>query len=312
MMKIAGVREVSVRAPGKVNLQLTVGEPDERGMHPLATVFQAVSVYEEVTAHLTTSGSGITISVSGRDADRVPTDATNIAHQAALQIARATGVVNRDGEPDIHLHIEKEVPVGGGMAGGSADAAATLVACNELWRTHLSQTKLDEIGAELGADVTFCMHGGMAVGTGYGERLAPVLSAGEYFWLFVLDSEPISTGAAYRELDERERQIPDPLVVRSELMAALRSGDPAAVGAELRNDFQELALEARPELRKIFEFAEENLAAGAVVSGSGPTVAILAPSLWYQRELKAAFSDAGVGGELVTAHGPVHGARVVC
>src|SRR5690625_7928527 len=103
MMKIAGVREVSVRAPGKVNLQLTVGEPDERGMHPLATVFQAVSVYEEVTAHLTTSGSGITISGAGRDADRDATDATNIAHQAGLQLARATGVVNRDGALDRHV-----------------------------------------------------------------------------------------------------------------------------------------------------------------------------------------------------------------
>ncbi len=311
MMKIAGIPEVTVRAPGKVNLELTVGAPDEQGMHPLATVFQAVSVYEEVTATMARSGSGITITVGGRDAKNVPTDSSNIVFQAATKLARAAKLVEPDELPDVDLHVEKRVPVGGGMAGGSADAAAALVACNELWGTRLKQGALDEIAAELGADVTFCMHGGNAVGRGYGEQLAPVLSSGEYHWLFVFSDIPISTGAAYRELDTRERDIPQPLDVRPELMTALRSGDPIEVGAQLRNDFQEIALEAQPKIRDIMTFAEEHLAAGAIVSGSGPTVAILAPSLWHQRELKAALLGADFGVEVVAATGPVHGARVV-
>lgn len=311
MMKIAGVPEVTVRAPGKVNLELTVGAPDEAGMHPLATVFQAVSLYEEVTATLTRPGSGISITVAGRDAAAVPTDSSNIVFQAAAKLARAAGLVEYEKFPDVHLHIEKAIPVAGGMAGGSADAAAALIACNELWRTHLKSAALDEIAAELGADVTFCMHGGTAVGTGYGEQLAPVLTAGEYHWLFVFSDTPISTGGAYRALDSLEREIRDPLNVRPELMTALRTGDPVEVGAQLRNDFQEIAFAAQPRLQRIIEFAEEHLAAGAIVSGSGPTVAILAPSLWHQRELKAAFAGADFGVEVVAATGPVHGARVV-
>lgn len=311
MIRVAGLPQVTVRAPSKVNLELTVGAPDERGMHPLATVFQAVSVYEQVTASLARAGNGITITVEGRDADQVPVDETNIAYQAALRLARVTGLVSGDEVPDLHLHIEKQVPVGGGMAGGSADAAATLVACNELWRTHVKQEALDTVAADLGADVTFCMHGGTAEGRGYGEQLAPVLCAGEYHWLFVLSRSPISTGAAYSALDASDRELRDPLVVRSELMAALRGGDPVEVGTQLRNDFQEIALEAQPELATVLEFAEDHLAAGAIVSGSGPTIAILAPSLWHQRELKAELGLQFPQLEVLTATGPVHGARVV-
>lgn len=311
MMKIAGLPQVTVRAPGKVNLELTVGAADDNGMHPLATVFQAVNVYEEVTASLARVGNGITISVAGRDAEAVPTDESNIVHQAVLALARSAELTGLDEVPDVHIHIEKQIPVGGGMAGGSADAAATLVACNELWRTHLPTEALDAIAASLGADVTFCMHGGTAVGQGYGEQLAPVLTSGEYHWLFVLSPTPISTGAAYRALDERERGIAAPLSVRPELMQALRSGDPVEVGANLRNDFQEVALAAQPQLAKVLEFAEDHLAAGAIVSGSGPTIAILASSLWHQRELKAGLAAAHPELEVLTASGPVHGARIV-
>lgn len=311
MIKIAGLPQVTVRAPGKVNLELTVGAPDERGMHPLATVFQAVSIYEEVTASLARPGNGITLSVTGRDAGQVPVDDTNIVYKAALLLARETGLVGHDEVPDLHISIKKQIPVGGGMAGGSADAAATLIACNELWRTHTRQEGLDAIAAQLGADVTFCMHGGTAEGRGYGEQLAPVLCAGEYHWLFVLSDIPISTGAAYRELDEQEREIRSPLVVRSDLMAALRTGDPVEVGAQLRNDFQENAIKHQPQLAKILEFAEDHLAAGAIVSGSGPTIAILAPSLWHQRELKAELAAELPGVEVIPATGPVHGARVI-
>lgn len=310
MINIVGSPRVTVRAPGKVNLELTVGPPDEEGMHPLATVFQSVSIYEEVTASRTREGAGIRISVTGRDAEQVPLDERNIVHRAAVKLARAAGLGAAE-IPDVHLHIEKQIPVGGGMAGGSADGAAALMACNELWEAGATQQELDEIAAELGADTTFCLHGGTAVGRGYGEQLAPVLSAGEYHWLFVLCDTPISTGAAYRELDQMERPVRDPLRVRSELMHALRGGDANRVGRELRNDFQEMALKNQPDLRRIVDFATENGAAGVTLSGSGPTIAILAPSLYQQRELKAGLHGWNPRLEVLSATGPVHGARVV-
>lgn len=311
MISVVENPRVTVRAPGKVNLELTVGLPDPQGMHPLATVFQAVSIYEEVTATPRARGMGISISVRGRDADQVPRDQRNIVFQAAVRLAQAAGIVVDGGVPDVHLHIEKQVPVGGGMAGGSADGAAALVACNELWGAGLAQPDLDGIAAELGADTTFCLHGGTAVARGYGEQLAPVLSAGEYWWLFVLSDTPIATGAAYRELDRATRDVRDPLRVRPELMAALRGGDAEAVGRELRNDFHDFALRSQPALGQIVETALENGAAGAIVSGSGPTIAILAPTLYQQREIKSILQARNPDLEILAATGPVPGARVV-
>jgi len=338
------VPSITVRAPAKVNLQLTVGAPRADGYHDLVNVFHAVGLYDEVTA---TPADRFKITVSGDLAGgEVPTDRTNLAAAAAIALAAATGyrtgnsrnddkpaggrasighpakgrpVVRATGTsrapaPGVHLHIRKAIPVAGGMAGGSADAAATLVACNELWGTNLGRTDLLRIAAELGADVPFALLGGTAVGVGRGDQLTPALVRGTYYWVFALADQGMSTAAVYAESDRmRERMgapAPSPQAAE-ELMIALRNGDPAAVGKALTNDLESAALALRPQLRLSLETGLEHGALGGIVSGSGPTCAFLVADAERALDLAVTLSAAGVCRTVRRATGPAPGAKVV-
>ncbi|SDS22284.1 4-diphosphocytidyl-2-C-methyl-D-erythritol kinase [Paraoerskovia marina] len=298
---------VHVRAPGKVNLSLRVAALQDDGYHPLVTTFQAVSLFEDVEVGDTEPGAGISISVTGPHADVVPTDSSNLAWQAAELVAAAAGV-----DPDVHIEITKGVPVGGGMAGGSADGAATLVACNALWSAGLSQTDLSDLAARLGSDVPFGLVGNTAVGTGRGHLLTPAMSRADLHWVFAVRDEGLSTGAVYRAYDEH---VGGPAHVSPDddaaLLAALRSGDAAAVGAALHNDLQAASLTLAPHLRRTLDLATEAGALGALISGSGPTVAALAGDLRHAHAIAAAWNAAGVADQVHLATGPVHGARIV-
>lgn len=297
-------REVHVRAPGKVNLSLRVGAREADGYHPLATVFQAVSLYEDVTAR---AADDLTLTVSGAHADRVPTDHGNLAVLAARLLASHTGV-----RAGVHLHLHKGVPVAGGMAGGSADAAATLVACDALWRTGLGREELTELAAELGSDVPFALAGHTAVGTGRGHLLTPAMVRGEYHWAFAIREEGLSTPrvfAAFDELIAGATRL-EPEADRA-LMQALRAGDAPALGRALHNDLQHAALELAPSLAEPLAVAQDAGALGVVVSGSGPTVAALARSKQHALVIAAAMTAAGVADDVATAVGPVPGARIV-
>ncbi len=305
MSEVPGA-QVRVRAPGKINLALAVGARRPDGYHPLATVFQAVSVYEDVTA---TSADALTVTVSGQDADLVPTDGTNLAVRAAVLLAEAAGV-----DPLVRLHIHKEVPVAGGMAGGSADAAATLLACDTLWGTGMSREQLGELAATLGSDVPFALLGQTAVGRGRGDLLTPALSRGEYHWALGLRREGLATPSVYRAFDEvvGNGSVPpgaEPEADRA-LMQALRSGDPVAVGRTLVNDLQAAALELAPGLAETLAVAQDAGALGVLVSGSGPTVAALGRSRQHAMALAAAMTAAGVADDVLCAVGPVPGARL--
>jgi len=297
-------REVRVRAPGKVNLSLRVGPRRRDGYHPVSTVFQAVSVYEDVVAR---PGDGFVVTVSGRQSDRVPTDPSNLALRAAHLLADRAGVV--DG---VHLHLHKGVPVAGGMAGGSADAAAALVACDALWDTGLSREELGQLAAVLGADVPFALMGHVAVGSGRGDLLTPALTRGEYHWAFAVRDSGLSTVDVYRMFDELmpDGAVLDPDADRT-VLRAVRAGDPAALGAALHNDLQPAALVLAPELAATIDVAIDAGALGAIVSGSGPTVAALARSRQHAVMVAAAFTAADVADSVVTAVGAVPGARVV-
>ena len=197
--------EVRVRAPGKVNLSLRVGPLEDDGYHPVSTVFQAVSVFEEVVA---TPSDDRTLTVSGPQSELVPTDDTNLALRAARLLAARAGI-----DDGVHLHLHKGVPVAGGMAGGSADAAAALLACDALWRTGMSRDDLLELAAELGSDVPFALSGHTAVGSGRGHLLTPALSRGEFHWAFAVQDRGLSTArvyAAFDELARRRRACPTP------------------------------------------------------------------------------------------------------
>ncbi|WP_444662948.1 4-(cytidine 5'-diphospho)-2-C-methyl-D-erythritol kinase [Cellulomonas sp. CW35] len=307
-VEVAITREVRVRAPGKVNLSLHVGPVSPDGYHPLTTVFQAVSVFEEVVAR--TCDERV-VTVSGPQAELVPTDASNLALRAAELVAQAAGI-----DEGVHLHIDKGVPVAGGMAGGSADAAAALLACDALWGAGLSRAQLMELAAQLGSDVPFVLQGHTAVGQGRGDLLTPVLGRGEFHWAFAVQGRGLSAGAVYGELDAlrdgaADLGLPPDLDDDVPLLQALRAGDPRALGAALHNDLQDAALSLDPRLAEPLGVARDAGALGVVVSGSGPTVAALGRSRQHALVLAAAFTASGAADRVLTATGPVAGARVV-
>lgn len=311
MTSVAPSTVVHTRAPGKINVFLAVGDLQDDGYHELATAYQAVSLYEDVRArHADDFSVRFTSTSSGIDLTGVPIDDTNLAIRAAKLLATSTGYSG-----GVHLTIDKNVPVAGGMGGGSADAAATLLACDALWDTGLSRDELLRLGAQLGADVPFALMGGTAVGTGRGDELSPALAQGQFQWVLALADFGLSTPAVYRELDEhRVRHLADINPVRqprvdSGVLQALRAGDPARLADVMHNDLQAPALHLEPGLSDVLELGEQNGALAGVISGSGPTVAFLAPDLDGALELQLALSAAQLA--VVRATGPVHGARLL-
>ncbi len=300
---------VHARAPGKINVFLKVGALLDDGYHDVAIAYQAVSLSEDVRAY---PADDFSVSVTGSvELSRVPTDASNIAIKAALLLARTTGY--RGG---VRLEIDKHVPVTGGMGGGSADAAATLLACDALWGTGLPREDMLELAAQLGADVPFAFTGGTAIGTGRGDQLSPALAKGQFQWVLALADFGLSTPEVYRELDvHRDRHaqdiFPAPVAptVDANVLQALRAGDPHMLAETLYNDLQAPALKLEPSLGAVLELGEQNGALAGIVSGSGPTIAFLAADVDSALELQIALSAARL--TAVRATGPVHGARIV-
>jgi len=286
------------------------------GYHDVATVYHAVSLFDEVTV---TPAERDSVAINGEGADSVPTDGGNLAVRAAVALARAVGPGSLNA-PGLAIQIIKRIPVAAGLAGGSADAAGALVACNELWGTGLSVHELSAIAAKLGSDVPFALTGGTAIGLGRGERLTTALVSGSYQWVLAFGASGLSTPdvyaacdrlrAARRSKDGTPRVVPDP-ELNTNLMAALRSGDPAAVGPLLSNDLQPAALSLQPLLRQALQAGKEHGALGAIVSGSGPTCAFLAKDADAARELAVGVTGAGVCRAVVQVSGPTPGASVV-
>lgn len=294
---------VTVRTPAKVNLELRVGPVRRDGFHGLATVYQAVSLFDEVSVR---ASEAWTISVAGSRSLGVPADASNLALRAAQALAAAHGV-----EEPVQIHLDKGIPVAGGMAGGSSDAAAALVACDWLWGLGCSREELAEIGADLGSDVPFLVHGGTAIGTGRGEVITSVLTRGTFHWVFAAADVGLSTPAVYAEFDRltADRAVAEP-TASTGLLAALRSGDPRAVAAHLGNDLQEAALSLRPELDGLLQDGLSYGALGGIVSGSGPTVAFLVADHEGAIDLAVALTASGTVSDAHRATGPVHGASL--
>jgi 4-diphosphocytidyl-2-C-methyl-D-erythritol kinase len=301
------LNSVTVRVPAKVNLQLSVGPREANGYHNLVSVFQAVSIFDDVTVTKSHAGSGVTIAVTGDQTHGVPEDGTNLAVKAAKLIGE-----KYDLDVDVHIEVKKSIPVAGGMAGGSADAAATLVAMDALFKLDATREELLELGSQLGSDVPFMIAGGTAVGTGRGDQLTAALSRGTYHWVFALSTVGLSTPAVYAECDRMraDLEIADPKVSDS-LMQALLSGDPELVGRSLTNDLQNPACSLRPALSLVLEVGRDYGALGAIVSGSGPTVAFLVADEEAGLDLAVALTASGVVGSVARASGPVHGARVL-
>ncbi len=296
---------VTVRVPAKVNVQLAVGAARPDGFHDLANVFLAVGLYDEVT--VTPSPEGLRVTCDGPDADQVPLDRTNLAARAAEALAARHGRT-----PDVHLHIAKDIPVAGGMAGGSADGAGALLACDALWGTHASREELLDICAGLGSDVPFSLVGGAALGTGRGEKLRPLDVGGTFHWVFAMAGRGLSTPAVFREFDRlgEGRDIPAP-VASEPLLDALATGDPDALAATVSNDLQPAALSLFPELADTLAAGRDAGALAALVSGSGPTTAFLARDAQAAATVAETLRASGTCRTVRTARGPAPGATVL-
>lgn len=303
------VEAVHVRAPGKINVFMRVGAVRGDGYHDVATAYQAVSLYEDVRAY---PADDISVSFRGSiDTSGLCTDDSNLAVKAAKLLAKRTGHGG-----GVRLEIDKHVPVAGGMGGGSADAAATLVACDALWGTDLGREELLALAARLGADVPFALVGGTAIGTGRGDRLSPALATGQFHWVLALPEGQLSTPEVYRELDRhRERHAGEIAPAQRSpsvdaiVLQALRAGDAPLLAEALVNDLQAPAIHLAPAIAGILEIGESGGALAGIVSGSGPTVAFLAADLDSALDLQIALSASRV--TAVRATGPVHGARVM-
>ena len=295
---------VTVRVPAKLNLELVVGAERPDGFHDLATVYQAVSLYDDVTA---LPGDHLTVSVEGEGVDQVPADSSNLALVAAKVLADHLGI-----EPRAHLHIHKSIPVAAGLAGGSADAAGALLALDRLWDAHLDREVLVDLAAQIGSDVPFALVGNTALGLGRGEKLTPVLARGHFHWVFAFSAEGLATPDVYAELDRLRAGsvLPEPRVSDG-LMSALRVGEAPALGSVLANDLQRAAVSLRPDLAMTLDVGDEYGALGAIVSGSGPTCAFLARDEEQALDVAVALTASGTCSSVSSAVGPVAGARVV-
>ncbi|HZN20185.1 MAG TPA: 4-(cytidine 5'-diphospho)-2-C-methyl-D-erythritol kinase [Micromonosporaceae bacterium] len=304
--RLAASGPVKVRVPAKVNLHLGVGRLRRDGYHELTTIYQAIALYDELSAR---RGDTLTLTMEGEGAGELALDDSNLVLRAARALAAHTGR-----QPHARLHLRKQIPLAAGLAGGSADAAATLVACDALWGTGLTREELATLAATLGSDVPFLVYGGTALGTGRGETVSPVLALGNaWHWVLAIDHSGLSTPDVYRELDRLRATVdlPPDLGPPEELLAALRQRDPAVLAAALRNDLEPATLSLRPSLAGTLRAGRDAGALAALVSGSGPTCLFLARDAGHAEALAKGLEAGGVCRAVRVAYGPVAGARVV-
>jgi 4-diphosphocytidyl-2-C-methyl-D-erythritol kinase len=303
--RFAAHGSVRVRVPAKINLHLGVGPLRADGYHELVTVYHAIDLHDELTAR---PHDDLALTLDGEGTGELPLDGDNLVIRAVRALSARTGRA-----PRARLHLRKQIPVAGGLAGGSADAAAALVACDALWGTGLSREELAEVAADVGCDVPFLVLGGTALGTGRGERISPVLASGNaWHWVVAVAEMGLATPEVYRELD-RLREVSSTAVSGppDRLLTALRRRDPRALAPALANDLQVAALSLRPALRRTLD---AGLAAGAlvgIVSGSGPTCVFLATDASHAAEVGARLEAGALCRAVHVARGPVPGARLL-
>ena len=302
---LAASGAVRVRVPAKINVHLGVGPVRDDGYHELATVYQAISLYDELTV---TRADDLRLRIAGEGAGQLPLDDDNLVVRAVRALARYV-----DREPHVHIQLRKQIPVAGGLAGGSADAAAALVACDALWGTGLTRDDLATLAATLGSDVPFLVLGGTALGTGHGEVVSPVLAVGPWHWVVAIADGGLSTPEVYAELDRlREAgRVPAAASDPGPVLAALRQHDPRVLAEALANDLQPAAISLRPALRRTLRAGTEEGALAGIVSGSGPTCVFLAADAEHAKKIATGLAGQGVARAVRVVRGPVPGARIV-
>jgi 4-diphosphocytidyl-2-C-methyl-D-erythritol kinase len=296
---------ITVRVPAKINISLGVGPLRPDGFHELDTLFHAVGLFDVITAG---AAGALSITVAGPEAEGLPADESNLAWRAAQLLAVHAGIDAR-----AHLHIDKAIPVAAGLAGGSADAAAALVACARLWDVPVSDAELAGLAAQLGSDVPFALLGGTALGSGRGELLRPVQPGPSYHWVLAVADGRLATPAVYREFD-RQRQTDGPGAPgpRAEaVLSAFETGDPARLAPCLGNDLEPAALALAPELAATLAAGRHGDALAGIVSGSGPTCVFLTEGADHAARLAADLSASKTCRYAVAVAGGVTGAEVL-
>lgn len=297
---------VSVDVPAKINPHLGVGSARADGYHALSTVYQSISLYDTVTVERRgeEEGPGIGLTVSGEGAETLPLGDDNLAVRAAKLVALYGEI-----EPDVRIHLNKRIPVAGGLAGGSADAAATLVACARLWEVAIGDAELHRLAAGLGSDVPFCLKGGTAVGSGRGEELRRVEAGGTWHWVVATTDTQISTPECFKEVDRlREDGIGRFSDDVEPIVRAFETGIGAdALAHLLVNDMEAAAVSLRPQLASLMHGGLEEGALAAHVSGSGPTVLFLASDVKHAVALARRLRMRGGARSVHIARGPVPG-----
>ncbi len=304
--RMAPLGPVKVRVPAKINLHLGVGALRPDGYHDVATVYHAIALFDEITAR---PADTLALTMDGEGAGELALDGSNLVIRAVHALAATTGRA-----PHARLHLRKQIPLAAGLAGGSADAAAALVACDALWGTGLSRDDLATVAAGLGSDVPFLVLGGTALGTGRGESVSPVLAPGKaWHWVVAVADGGLSTPAVYGELDRLRASGAAPASIGGpdEILAALRQRDPAVLANCLGNDMQAAAVSLRPALTQTLRAGGSAGALAGLVSGSGPTVVFLCRDANHAGEVAQRIEARGVCRSVVVAHGPVPGARLI-
>lgn len=296
-------------AHSKVNLHLGVGDAREDGYHELVTVFQGLNIADDVTlrvqdtyvAEIAEVVQSCRAEAAGQRMLDVPEDRRNLAWRAVEAVAAAYAQKHAGADfPVVDIHMNKRIPAAGGMAGGSADAAASLVLADRIYAQHLQvaelgMSTLTQLAAGLGADVPFMLHGNTMLGTGRGDELTSLMARGNYHWVMALSNKGLSTPEVFHKLDElRAKEELHAHLDITEVSQALLSGDPHRLAGTLHNDLQPAALSLRPDLRTALLAGERAGALAGIVSGSGPTIALLCADEEHALE---------VSGELVGLHG---------
>lgn len=250
---------ITRKAYGKINLALDITGKREDGYHLVKMILQTVDLYDQITVERLEEGIVLTC-----DDPRVPTGEKNLAYKAARLMIQTFGLTE-----GVKIHIEKKIPMQGGMGGGSTDAAAVILAVNELFDLHADTDLLDKLAVTLGADVPFCLREGTYLAEGIGEKLTALPDAPHGYLVLIVPSFGISTAWAYARADEMEDLVHPDI---AGMVKAIEKQDLVKMASGMGNILEQVAIAKHPEIQAVKDQLLQHGALGAMMTGSGSVI----------------------------------------